>query len=372
MHNPATTPEAAYANNLRARDFVRWAMAMVETGGDTYEAAGRFARRWPLSKSLDLIAKAATAPGMTNGDTWGEELSPIAPLASAFVELIRPRSILGRLSGYRPVPFDITFPVQTAAAGVGWTAEGAPVMVSELAFDTEIFQRSKIAGIVVISRELARSSDPAAERLIQNDLANSIATFSDRAFLDPTVDAVADVSPASITFGATSVTATGTTAAHFRADARALIEAMVAAGGQFTAPVWAMDSVTAISLALLGVDENLTLTGGTLLGVPVLVGNGVPANPGSGSPLTGDGSRIVLIDAAEVLLADGGVELSGSNQATLEMNTTPTNPVTASTVAVSLWQENLTAMMATRRIRWQRRSAGSVGLIDSANYGAAA
>ena len=360
----------AYLANLKARDYVRWIMALAETGGDDFEASERFAHRWPESKSLDLIRRAAMEPGTTTGDTWGDQLSPINSLASAFIELIRPRSILGRISGMRAVPFDVSFPRQTSSAGVSWTAEGAPVMVSELAFERETFEKSKIGGICVISRELARSSDPAAESLIQRDLADSIATFTDTAFLDPTVAEVPDVSPASIANGAVSVAATGTTAAAFKNDARALIAAMVAAGGQLASPVWVMTPLTAMSLNLLGVDDRLGLNGGFLLGAPVLTGNGVPANPGTGSPVSGDGARIYLIDAAEVLMADGGLELSSSGQGALQMNTAPTNPPTASTVTVSLWEEGLTAIKALRYLRWARRSAGSVGFIDSSDYGA--
>lgn len=361
-----TDPTQAYLQNTRARDYVRWLMAEASVGGDRLAAAQAFAARWPQSKNLDAIRKAAV-PAMTVSDLDPTETG-IAGLAAAFAALTRPKSILGRLAGVRPVPFNTRFPLQTSRASVGWVGEGQPVLVGKLQLETETFSRSKVAGIVVVTEELARSSSPDAEQLISLDLAASVGVFTDRAFLDPTIAEVPEESPASIAYGAPAVIASGTTADHFRADAAELIELMLADGAQFTAPAWAMSPATAIRLSLLGVDENLTLAGGTLLGVPVLVSTGVPDDPGGGSPDT-EGARIFLIDAAEVLMADDGLEMASSTQGTVEMVDDPGEGSPPDAVQVSLWQTNCVAFRVTRFVRWKRRNDGAVGYITGANYG---
>ena len=60
--------------------------------------------------------------------------------------------------------------------------------------------------------------------------------------------------------------------------------------------------------------------------------------------------------------------LDASNQASLQMDSAPTNPPVAATVMVSLWQMNLVGIRAERFINWSKRRAGAVQYIDSANY----
>ncbi|MND36249.1 Phage capsid family protein [compost metagenome] len=111
-------------------------------------------------------------------------------------------------------------------------------------------------------------------------------------------------------------------------------------------------------------------SGGTWFGLPVVLSENIPANAGTGDPLVGAGSRIILAKATEILLADDGqVLLDASREASLEMESAPTNPVTASTVMVSLWQHNMVGIRAERFINWAKRRNGVVQFIDGANYG---
>ena len=90
------------------------------------------------------------------------------------------------------------------------------------------------------------------------------------------------------------------------------------------------------------------------------------------APLTGNGGRIILAKASEILLADDGeVLLDASREASLQMDSAPTNPPVAATVMVSLWQMNLVGIRAERFINWKKRRAGAVQYIDAANYGEA-
>src|SRR5262249_8937881 len=109
------------------------------------------------------------------------------------------------------------------ASSVGWVGEGKVKKVSALAFDSITLDIAKIAGIVVLTDELVRHSNPSAEMLVRDDLAKSIVQFMDTQFIDPT-KAADDVSPASITNGVSAVTATGTTPQALRADIKSVMQ----------------------------------------------------------------------------------------------------------------------------------------------------
>lgn len=345
-----------------AKNFSRLIIALSAAGGDVQNAALVYRARWPNSKGCDLIEKAATSAGSMDGE-WGIELAPLEPLAAAYLEVMRPLTVMGRLEGLRDVPLNVKFPRQTGAASVGWTREGSTIQVSALAFDEISLPPAKIAGLVAISRELARSSDPAAEQLVERDLGRAIAAFLDRQFLDPTVAAIDGQTPASVTHGGVSVAASGTTAAAFKSDANELLRQMTAAGGVFASPAWVMSPRMAISLAMMGVDPHISLSGGSLFGVPLLTSTDAPSS--GDSP---DNDTISLLDAAGISVADGGLQVTTSDQGTVQLSTAPDSPATGSTVEVSLWQQGLVGILATRQINYARLNGGSAGVITGAAY----
>ena len=336
----------AYVAQAKAADYARWAQALMIAGGDSMSAGEIFAKRWPHSKNLDMIRKAAVTPGSVSG--WGEDLSPTRPLASAFIEFLRPRTVLGRLQAIRRVPFNVSFVAQTGGLGAAWVGEGQPIPVYEGSFERTEFSRSKIAGLCVLTKDLVRSSDPAAESLVQRDLGAAIIQFSDQQLLDPAVATLPDVSPASITNGATEIESTGSTAAAVEADLSAMVGALVTGGIALQSPVWVMKPSTALALARLRgtggarIFPDVGPLGGTIWTIPVITS-------------TNAGDQITLIDASEIMVADDGLELDASDQGTVQLNDAPDAPATASTVQVSLWQENLVSLRAVRFIRWQRR-----------------
>jgi HK97 family phage major capsid protein len=177
-----------------------------------------FAAQIMQAGGMEALQKTAIAAGTTTDTTWAAPLVQYNNMASEFVELLYPMTILGQLQGVRRVPFNIRFPSQTAGASVGWVGQGAAKPVSKLAFATNTLSFAKAAGIVVITQELARFSSPSAEELVRNDLVNTMAQFLDQQFIGPGVAAVANVSPAGITNGITPVQSGGATRALIDAD----------------------------------------------------------------------------------------------------------------------------------------------------------
>ena len=81
---------------------------------------------------------------------------------------------------------------------------------------------------------------------------------------------------------------------------------------------------------------NLTPTGGSINGIPVLVSDGV---------LTGN---VILIDATGIAAASGDVTLNEFREGSVQLDTSPDSPPSAATNFISLWQNNLSAIVVER------------------------
>jgi HK97 family phage major capsid protein len=327
----------------------------------------KFAERWKDSSPevLDYIQKASA--GTTSSGTWAGPLVDQPLIAAEFIELLRPMTILGKMTGVRRVPFNVKMARQTAGALVNWVGQGLPKPVSENAFDTVTVEFTKVAGIVVITEGLARLSTPAAEETVGRDLREQIATFIDQQLIDPGVSASSGVNPASLTnsVSGTAITASGVTAQALRCDLRDLFAQFTSNNLSTAGCVFVMSETMATSISLLTNDlgqpefPGINATGGTLVGIPVITSESVPTVTA--------GSLIILIKQSEILLADDGVvTLDASREATLNM--ADTNPSTAATF--NLWQRNCIGLRAERWINYKKRRAQAVAYIAEANYGA--
>lgn len=368
--------EVKGTNLPKGTTFTRYAMALARSKGNLMQAA-EIAKGWSDTPQIETILRAAVAAGTTTDTTWAKPLVEYQNMASEFAELLRPATIIGRIPGLRRVPFDIKIPRQTGGSTVGWVGEGKPKPVSALAFDQVTLGMAKTAGIVVITDELARSSSPSAEEVVRQDLIDQTAQFLDANFVDPDKAVSAGVSPASITNGVTPVIASGTSADAFRLDAQALMAKFIAANMSLAGAVWIMTETQALGLSLLlnplGQAEfpGLQATGGgTLLGLPVITSENIPAQAAvTGPPAITAGSRIILAKASEILLADDGqTMLDVSSEASLQMDSAPTDPPAAATVFVSLWQMNMIGIRAERYINWGKRRPGAVQYITGTAY----
>lgn len=358
------SPVIVTPNVAKGTAFTRFAIALMRAKGNTMQAA-EIAKEWKDSTpEVELVLKAAVAAGTTTDPTWAGPLVPYQNMASEFIELLRPATIVGRIQNFRRVPFNVNIPGQTTGSSVGWVGEGKPTPVSALAFDTTSLGMSKVGGIVVMTEELVRFSSPSAEALVQQDMIATISQFLDGQFIDPAKAAGANgVSPASITNGVEAIPASGTDAAAVRADVKSAFDAFITANLSVSGAVWIMSESTALALSMmqnaLAQPEfpGISMAGGTFFGLPAILSKTA-------------GNMIILANASEILLADdGGVTLDASREASLEMDSAPAG---GATELVSLWQNGFIAMKATRFINWKRRRLAGVQYISGVNYGAAA
>jgi HK97 family phage major capsid protein len=354
----------------------RRAEAYAKTRGDWMSSTPELASCW--SDTFDyairsgLNTKAAVPTGTTYDSTWAGALVYAQNFTDAFAEYLRPLTIIGRIPGLRRVPFNIQVPRATGGTSSGWVGELAPKPVTSMAFDTITLRWAKAAAISVLSEELVRFSNPAAEDIVRRDLAAGIVQFLDRQFVDPSVAAVTNVSPGSITNGITPITPSGVNMAAFRADMKTLFNSVLVANQSVGSGVWIMTQQQAMSLSLaqnsLGQVIFPTVSpeqGGTLLGYPVVASENIPATFGSPA----DGYPLIFAIANEILLADDGqVVVDASREASLQMDSAPDSPATASTNMMSLWQQNAVGLRAERWITWARRRSTAVAWIQNAKY----
>lgn len=343
----------------KGTSFTRYVIALARAKGNLTGAV-QIARGWNDSTpEVETILKAAVDVGTTTDADWASALVQYQVMASEFIEFLRPQTLIGRIPGLRRVPFNIKLPRQTAGSSTGWVGEGLGKPVSKLSFDTVTLRWAKAAGIVVMTDELVRFSNPSAEALVRQDLAASMVQFLDRQFIDPDVAAVANVSPASVTNGADTSAAGGTTADFLRTDAKEAFGAFMSANIATDGLVWIMQPALALSIGMmlnpLGQAEfpGLGADGGTLFGFPVITTNNM------------DAGDIVLLKPSEIFLADDGtITIDVSREASLHVDDNPT----AAQDLVSLWQNNMVAVRAERYINWLVRRAEAVYVISGAAY----
>jgi HK97 family phage major capsid protein len=344
----------------RGIQFARQAMALARCGGNRYEAA-EYAQRVFGDDEVAAHIRSAIAAGTTAHATFAAPLVQTNYLDD-FLELLRPKTIIGRIPNLRHVPFNVSMPSQTAGGTYGWVGEGKAKPLTNMAFSSVSLGMAKAAGIIVLTEELVRSSSPSAQEAVRDELLTGIPQFLDAQFVDPAVAAVANVNPASITNGVTGTAASGTTEAAARLDLRALLAGFATGNYSLGGVVILMSENVAFTLGTMvnAVGEpafpGLTAMGGSILGIPVVTSNAL-------------GTQIVAVHAPSILLADeGGVEIDISREASLQMDTAPTEPTDASTVLVSLWQRNLVGLRGERFINWAKARSDAVRRIHTVAY----
>jgi HK97 family phage major capsid protein len=346
--------------------FARFAKALAAANGSRSEALEIAKKQYPLDAKLHHVLKAAVGAGTTTDPAWAGSLVEYQEYANDFVEFLRPQTIIGRfgqgsIPSLRQVPFNIRIPAQTSGGSANWVGQGKAKPLTKFDFESITFGFSKVAAIAVLTDELIRFSNPAADALVRNALAEAVIARLDTDFINPAKAEVANVSPASITNGITGIPSTGDP----DADAEAAFAQFVVANLQPTGGVWIMSSTNALALSMkknaLGqkMYPEMTLLGGTFQGLPAIVSQYA-------------GTNLTLLNAPDIYLADdGGVAVDMSREASLEMESDPTgDSVTPTgTEMVSMFQTNSVAIRAERWINWKRRRTAAVAVITNVNYG---
>ncbi len=347
--------------------FARYAKSLAAARGSRSDALAFAKQFYPDDAKLHHVIKAGEVPaGTTSDPKWAGALVDYQEYAQDFIEFLRPQTIVGRfgsngIPALRQVPFNVRIPKQVSGGAASWVGEGKAKPLTQVNFETVTFGWAKIAAIAVLTDELVRFSNPSADALVRNALAEAVIERLDTDFIDPAKAAVAGVSPASITNGITAITSAGDPDKDIEAAFAQFISAnLTPANG-----VWVMSSTLALTLSMmrnaLGQKRypDISLLGGSFGGLPVIVSQYV------------DGDTMVLLNASDIYLADDGqVVIDASREASLEMLAAPTMDATAGKGAsvVSMFQTNSVAIRAERWINWQRRRDAAVAVVSGIDY----
>lgn len=350
-------------------EFARYVKCLAAARGNVMQAYEIAKTRYPDHPRLQTVLKAAVAAGTTTDSAWAGPLVEYTTLASEFIDFLRPQTIIGRLPALRQVPFNVRMQSLTNGGSAYWVGQGAPKPLTSFSFDAVTLGFAKLANIAVLTEELVRFSNPSADVIVRQALADAIREKMDIDFVDPDLAAVANVSPASITNGITPLTSQGTGIDGALADLQQLMGAFLA--NNLVPNAWIMSSTNALALSMMrnafGQPEfpGINVNGGTLLGLPVVTSEYMTqVGDTSGSPL-------ILLNTNEIFLADDGqVVIDASREASLEMLDNPTNNSASATATsmVSMFQTNSVALRAERFINWQRRRDAAVQYVEGVTY----
>lgn len=334
------------------------------------DAMNRYGKNDSLFKAM-MVQKAPVDVGTSTDSDFAAPLVNYTVLANEFIEFLRPQTLVGRIPGLRTVPFNIRVARQTGGATSQWVGEAKPKPVGAQAFDYVSLGYTKLAIITAITEELARFSQPNAETLVRDDLARAVVEQMDADFIETSNSGTTNVKPASITNGIAAIGSTGATEAAIRDDVKAMFNAFVTANLDPAGAVFLMHTSTALSLSLIvnalgqPAFPNITMNGGTFFGIPVVTSTSSGFTPDM-SPTE---RIVVLVKANDILIADDGtVTIDTSREASLQMNSTPDDPLTASTVLTSLWQHNLIGIKAERYVNWVRGRTSAVVVLGNVGW----
>jgi HK97 family phage major capsid protein/HK97 family phage prohead protease len=357
--------------------FTRYVKALINgRGNDTLALMYAQAQKHWADSTPEVvqILKTAVEGGTTTTSGWASQWVYNQNLIGEFIELLRPQTVTGKLTALRRVPFNVRVSGQDSGSTTNWVGQGAAIPVSKLNTIEVTLGMTKMAGLVVLAKELVRSSEPSAEMKVRDDLIGSITEFADRRFLDPNYAEVSNVSPASITNGVTATVPSGTDLAALRADIQTLFRSFINLNDNPTTATWIMDPTMALTISMmqnaLGQNEfpAITMNGGTFVGLPVVVSNAANI---TGSP--DSGHMIILAKQSDIFFADDdGIEIDASDQASVEMTDVPTADAAAGTAGttslVSMYQTNSVAIKAVRGINWKKARSTAVAYIKEAQY----
>jgi HK97 family phage major capsid protein len=338
------------------------ALAAAESHTNRTSVQSVLEKRFAGDESVALVTKAVTAPALTSVEGWAAEL--VRDTYSAFMDLLRPESVVPRL-GLNSYTFDgyqsIKIPGRASGARLdgAFRAEGAPIPVKQMAFESKILTPKSLGVISAFSNELFERSTPNIMDVIRNAMIQDTAEALDIAFLSANAG-VPGISPAGIQVGLAAgdtAVSTGTDVGSITADLRGRLQAMTSQNlGR--RPVWVMHPARAWGLQLstnaVGGIAFPEMQNGQLIGIPVVTSTNVPAD------------IVYLIDASEVAFAGGTPRFMGTEVATLHYeDTTPLdiNGSVAASPVKSLFQTNTSALRALWNVDWATGRAGGVQTI---------
>jgi hypothetical protein len=249
-------------------------------------------------------------------------------------ELFRSGPLVGRLFDRMVrVPFRARVPLELSGASVGWIGESGLKPATALSLDTTDLSEYKLAGLLVLTRELIRMSTPSAEAAIYRLLLAALSSFVDSEFLGSDAP-VANLRPGGVLYGQQSVSSTGSSEAQIRTDLGSMIDKIET----FQYPVWVCKPKTFGKLCSFSGLVQFINGAAMMFGFPLHWTTASPA-------------QIAFVDVGSCFIADDGRSTIDASQEGAILMDDGESP--ASVTTVSLFQRNLAALRIERFISWK-------------------
>jgi HK97 family phage major capsid protein len=319
-----------------------------------------------------IKANEVAAGGSLTGE-WGVELVEAdTRFTGDFIDFLYAATIFDQLA-LREIPANVTVNGMDGAAIGYWVKQGKAIPVTAGDFSTVTLSPLKVGALAVVTNELLRDSSPSADLLLRDALVQASSQRVDGTFVSDT-GAAANESPAGVFNGITPLGSNGFDLDAVYSDINELLQAFITAknaGGELN---FLMSKALAQSLALMRNElgnkafPELTRNGGTLEGISVKTGDNISS------------SVIALVKPSDIYkIGDGGVQVSVSRDASIEMNSVPSQdslgPTGTAEEVVSMFQTESTAIKIVRSINFAKRRVTAanknpgVAWIDDAHYG---
>jgi len=341
------THKGSVSANPRGTNLARFVRLLAVNEGHPYPAAQDAERLYVDSPAVGYALRAIVEAS----DTSSASALTTYGISGEFLELLRERSAVQRLRDrmFQVLP-RVATPLETTAPVAAWVGEAGALPAGRATLGSVTAELYKFGLIVPLSRELVQRSSPIAELVIRRILTNAVGRFIDEQFLNSSISLVAGIRPASITNNATSHTSTGSTTSAISSDLGAMVSALDSWGDA----AWIMRQETLSFIASRNTGFlHFAGTQPILLGLPVYV---TPATL----------NQVTLVDLSAIALSDppDGLEIEGSSEATIEMDTDPqvgeSSPVSSISTLKSFYQNNLIGIKCIRQIGWERPISNSV------------
>ena len=292
------------------------------------------------------ILKSAVS-GATIGD-WAA-IADYQNIQEAFQQSLRDASVFDAVlnGGMVRAPLRSRgFSIRTGISGSVVPA-GSVKPVSSLVLGTQLLEPRKSSAIVVVSKELANY--PGAQQMFGTELQKAVVAATDTNFL------------AALVAATTPTASAGSTLANIVTDLGVLLSAVTTSA---TGRVFLVMSATNMKKLVLKANSigspafpNLGIMGGEIIpGITAIASDSVPSG------------TAVMFDATSVV-GNADIIIPGrSEQATLQMETSPDSPPGASTVPVSLFQSDLLALRLERFFGYTVMRTSGVASLSGVSY----
>jgi HK97 family phage major capsid protein len=333
----------------RVGEFGAVARLLMLTRGDRLEAAQIAEARRMSQRVVEILRKSAVAPAST---TTASSLAEYTGTTAAFLESLKSVGAFDRLLGdMKLVPPRSRIASVTLNATGYVHGEGAAKPISTLQLAGQTLAETEVAGILVQSMELIRALGPESGALIRRELASAVASTTDAEFIRL------------ITADLTPLVSVGATSNQILQDISRLLNALDVDQNSKVYILAQPTTVKTLATKVTGTTGEFafpTVTvnplGGTLAGVPLIASDGVP------------NGQMIAIDANAVAASSSVLGTEYFRHGDIEMQSAPDSPPTSATTRISLWQQDLSALLLRRRFGCELLRSTGASMLSSVNY----